>query len=264
MKESTLLKVVLGAIVCLALVIAPHDAFAQRGGGHMGGGGFHGGGFGGFHGGGFGGVRGGPAVGGFRGSPGFYGRYGGWGGPWRGPYWGYPRYGYGFGWGLGLGFGFGYPYYGYYPYYPYYYPYSYAPCSYPYSYPCYGAYPAPYYYPNSYEGAANADPDNSPSDIRAGTPVPGANGPGGTVNEYRAVDSDLQKLPMERRRIVQNAISTLRAMPPSARQRQFDSGRFSNFSPEELQLVKNATTIGAPSPQSTIRRPQGLLMAASR
>lgn len=133
--------------ISFALAGTP-SAFAQRGGGHMGGGGFHGGG-GGFHGGGsFGGFRGGNFnsfhgggfnsfrggnFGGFRGDRfgGFRGRgfgfdddffFGGLGLGWGlgfgfGPYWGwgYPYwYGYGPGWGP---YAYGYPYYD-----PYYYP----------------------------------------------------------------------------------------------------------------------------------------------
>jgi hypothetical protein len=40
---------------------------------------------------------------------------------------------------------------------------------------------------------------------------------------------------------VQNVIRALRAMPPAARQRALDSGRYANFSPQELKLVRQAT-----------------------
>jgi hypothetical protein len=39
---------------------------------------------------------------------------------------------------------------------------------------------------------------------------------------------------------VGNIIRALRGMPPEARQRQIDSGRYSSLSPEELKLVKYA------------------------
>jgi hypothetical protein len=39
------------------------------------------------------------------------------------------------------------------------------------------------------------------------------------------------------RRPVQNVIRAFRAMPPEARQRQIDSGRYSNFSAEERELL---------------------------
>jgi hypothetical protein len=44
---------------------------------------------------------------------------------------------------------------------------------------------------------------------------------------------------------VQNVIRALRAMPPQARQQQIDSGRYSNLSPQEMKLVRNAA--GVPS-----------------
>jgi hypothetical protein len=39
---------------------------------------------------------------------------------------------------------------------------------------------------------------------------------------------------------VQNSIRALRAMPPDARRRQINSGRYDNFSPEERELLNNA------------------------
>ncbi len=126
------LHIVLLSLV-MGLTLAGTNAWAQRGGGGHGGGGFHGGGGGGFHGGSMGsGFRGGSVGGGFRGGVGGYRGYG-YGYGYRG--WG------GWGWGYGLGW---YPWaywpywnYGYYGYpYAYYgYPYS----SYPYDDPC-GAY----------------------------------------------------------------------------------------------------------------------------
>ncbi len=119
------------AAAALALLVAS-PSFAQRGGGHAGGGGgMHGGGGGGFHGGGMhggGGMRGG---GGWHGSGGWHGgdHHGGWHGGhhggadfffgvgpgWWDPWWyGYPYYGYGYPY-YGYGYGYGYPYGGYYP-----------------------------------------------------------------------------------------------------------------------------------------------------
>lgn len=115
--------------LAIALSLAGTNAWAQRGGGHGGGGGgFHGGGGGGFHSGSIGGFRGGYG-GGFRGG---YGGYGGrgYGYGYRG--WGWGRWGFGFGFGLGWwpwaywpywGYGYyggwGYPYYSTNPCYPY-------------------------------------------------------------------------------------------------------------------------------------------------
>jgi hypothetical protein len=42
------------------------------------------------------------------------------------------------------------------------------------------------------------------------------------------------------RREVLNAMRALHEMPPFAREREIDHGRFSHFSPEERELLKNA------------------------
>jgi len=47
---------------------------------------------------------------------------------------------------------------------------------------------------------------------------------------------------------VRNAIEALRAMPPDARQRQLDSGRYDSFSPEERELVNNTSQPFAAEP----------------
>jgi hypothetical protein len=259
MKNSALLKVLFAGMVCIAIICAPQPALAQHGG-HMGGGGFHGGGFygGGFHGG----------PGGFR------------GGYWRGGYWGYPRYGYGYGWGFGIGIGVGlspywaypYPYYGYYPYYPYY--------------PYYAPYPYPYYpyRPMSGTDPYNGDQDYNSQAMPSNVPNP-QNSPnssfvngnvasprpilphpnGGTTynmnNEERLVHSQLQQLPPERRRIVQNAIRALSAMPPDARQRMIDSDRFKHFSPEERKLLSDASRLPAPRAGTSSRESRQLVVA---
>jgi hypothetical protein len=42
---------------------------------------------------------------------------------------------------------------------------------------------------------------------------------------------------------VQNVIRALRAMPPAARERQIDSGRYSNLTPKELEFVRYAADL---------------------
>jgi hypothetical protein len=52
---------------------------------------------------------------------------------------------------------------------------------------------------------------------------------------------------------VHNAIDTLRAMPPDARQRELQTGRFSQFSPEERKILDDATRLPlAPAPQESV------------
>jgi hypothetical protein len=232
--------------------------FAQHGG-HGGGGGVHGG--GGFHAGGGGGhsAYGGGYYGGYHGAG--YGWNGGYG--WRGGYWGYP--GYGYGWGFGIGFSWGpywptYPYaYGYGPWWGA--PYNDYPCAYPY-YPSSGC-----AYPYSYNGSGSGsvqDPgwngyDNSPAkpsrlsapvnspnaasviNVAASTRTPSTYKTDAASDEahYRLAFT-MQELPPARKE-VQNVILALRAMPPDARQRQIDSGRYSNFSPEEIDLVRSSS-----------------------
>src|SRR5271157_4305025 len=240
-----------------------------HGGGGGGGGGFHGGGWGGgghyggggCHGGHYGGYYGGHHGGGYYGGRGGY--YGG-----RGGYWGYPGYGYGgWGFGFGLSFDFGGPYWGYA------YPYGYATVYAPPYYPYYYAYP-PYYVsvpasdPSGDYSAANY---RTGSDVRVNSPVeastpvarppamrgtPNPNSPTmnyavhtptapgrrtdattTTSSNYRSPHSAAQPLPPLRPE-VQNVIRALRGMPPDARQREIDSGQYSNLSPQELKLAK--------------------------
>ena len=61
--------------------------------------------------------------------------------------------------------------------------------------------------------------------------------------EFRGVGSQFNSLPPERRQAVKNAIETLRAMPPAARQREIDSGRFSQFSPQERDILNGASRL---------------------
>ena len=216
------------------------------GGWHGGGyGGWHGGVYGGWHGGGYGGWHGG--YGGWHGgSGGWYGwggYYGGWGGGWG---WGWP-------WGFGISFNFGWPYWGYYGY-----PYAYAyPNYYPY-YP-YSNYYAPSGDPRGYSdppppsqasgnGAPLRQPAPPPNTLTLQETVsrhPAANygtasSPAGGVS-YRPASAERQLPPM--RPEVQNVIRALRAMPPEARQEQIDSGRYSNLTPQELKLVREAANL---------------------
>lgn len=235
---------------------------------------FHGGAVGGFHGsmgraygGGHYGYSGGRYYGGYRGGR-YYGWHGGYHG-WYGGYRGYPRYGYG--WGFGFGFGWpwwGYPYaYGYSPWYaPNYSPYSYYDPS-----DCAPGYPCPNNGnddPPSYKGNNDPAPPNSrpkpenyPED--PGSPL----APGGTANtdddtsnvsalvrsapivsadritatpaHYRGVQpsSTTQQGPL--RPELHRAMQELREMPPFAREREIETGRYRHFSPKEKELLRH-------------------------
>jgi Protein of unknown function (DUF3106) len=61
--------------------------------------------------------------------------------------------------------------------------------------------------------------------------------------DFRNFASQYNSLPSDRRQAVKNAIQALRAMPPQARQRELDSGRFSQFSPQERQMLRNASNL---------------------
>jgi hypothetical protein len=277
MHKSIVLRVLCAAVVLATLASVPESVLAQRGG-H--GGGFNGGGWSGGHGGGgwggghYGGYRGGGYAGwngGYHG--GYYGWHGGYYGG-RGGYWGYPGYGYGgWGFGFGLSFNFGGPYWGYG--YPYGYGTVWAPPYYPYYYD-------PYYYPYAVSATAGDPSDYSAtvyrasSDVRVNSPVeasapvarppalrgtPNPNSP--TMNyagytpaapgrrtdaatitssNYRSPHPAAQPLPPLRPE-VQNVIRALRGMPPNAQQREIDSGRYSNLSPQELKLAKYAANL---------------------
>jgi hypothetical protein len=277
MRKSAWFRV-LGIIVAVvALGLLPRPACAQRGGGGHGGGGggFHGGGGGGFHGGGFSGATryggghysGGGYRGGYRGGGyGGYGGYRGWGGGygwrggWGGRYWGYP--GYGWGWGFGLGFGWpwwgwgGYPY-GYYGYAPDYdaYP-DYDPYACPPGYSCPGngnsAAPPPansnpnsgYYPARSRRPSVPADPNDADyagsntEARRSNAPILSVDRITATPSSYRVARSPKQQdssLSPE----VRNAMHHLREMPPFARQREIETGRYSHFSPEEKEQLRH-------------------------
>jgi hypothetical protein len=235
MKKFNLLRVVCILVTSVVLICVPESSLASGGHGGGGGGGFHGGGGfgGGFHGGGFGGYHAGW---------GGYGWRGGWGGyGWRG--WGYP------GWGVGVGFGWawgsywaGYPYaYGY----PYYYPYD------------------PYYGPPAYAPAdpdrynrGNGDPSDNSQRQNSSYPMPERSPnvndtPSMTFASHKtAGDTDSAKYWLSNyqqqtvpRQQVRNVIQALLAMPPEARRRQVESGRYRNFSPEEQELLNQVAQV---------------------
>jgi len=256
-----------------------HGGGAFHSGGNFGG--FHGG-AGGFHGSGFGAVHSGGYYG-FHGH-GFYGYHG------HSYYgFGYPGYGFGFGFGFGFGPYWGYPYYyGYGPY-AYYYPYGsyYYP---PYYYPNGRDDPRnDPDQRNNRDGCDYRDEDNHPcksnnentppkpsSTVPESSPEhnyvttnPKGNGPAFSLADYLSsastgpaavnapvatnrqfIDSTASQLPSGLRPAVRNVIRALRAMPPDARQRQLNSGRYHNLSPQELEFVVKATQ---PSPALATR-----------
>ncbi|PYT83846.1 MAG: hypothetical protein DMG41_29630 [Acidobacteria bacterium] len=263
MKKPALLKLVCVIVTCVALARSPQPAFAQRGG-HGGGGGFHGG--RGFHGGaGHFGFSGGHSFGGYHGG-GYYGGYGwhggyGWQGGygWGGRYWGYPRYGWGWGWSFG--FGFGWPYWGWgYPYGYVYSPSYYAP--YPYYYPAYCP-PGSGCSPDGNDDPPPPDPtQKSRSDLakswRPSARTPSTNYPirnvtavasrapivsvdkiDATTNSHRVADTAVAERNPKLRPEVQKAMRALREMPPFARERAIETGRYSRFSPEEREALRN-------------------------
>jgi hypothetical protein len=241
MKKSSLLRVLWVVVAFVMFGWAPNSVFAQHGG--RGGDGFRAG-AGGFHGGGGHYVYSRRYYGAYRGG-GYYGWRGGYLG-WRGGYWGYPRYGYR--WGFGIGFGWG-PYWTAYPY-------AYgSPWWTPYHYPYYT--PHSYTYPNNRNNDApprNSSPksqDNSPGKPSTG-PAPRRNPETNSLITYVAVSRPTAPLHTTNGKIVtasnyrprpevQNAIRAMREMPPYAFQRRVDSGRYSNFTLEEREFVKNAS-----------------------
>jgi len=75
--------------------------------------------------------------------------------------------------------------------------------------------------------------------------------------EFRGVGSQFNSLPPDRRQAVRNAIESLRAMPPDARQREIQSGRFSQFSPQERQILNGASRLPlAPAPSESAQPDQ--------
>jgi hypothetical protein len=59
----------------------------------------------------------------------------------------------------------------------------------------------------------------------------------------RAVERTAVQSPDQHRLEVQNAIRTLQAMPPAARQRQIESGVYSSFSPSERQMLRTVAQV---------------------
>jgi hypothetical protein len=90
-------------------------------------------------------------------------------------------------------------------------------------------------------GASNSNDSND--GIAATTPVAG---------NYQPANSTSQQLPSTLRPAVRNAIQALRAMPPDARERQLNSGRYDTFSSEEREFLSNASQPPQPeqSPQA--------------
>lgn len=264
------------AIVLVILVWAPQPALASgmHGGGgfHGGGGGFHGGG-GGFHGGSnFAGAYHGGGYGWHGGGSAWHGggsawHGGGYYGGWRGAYWGFPGWGYG-GWRFSIGFNFG-PFWGGFPYvwapappFIIYYPVP-VPFSGPAAYTSADAYPNNQGGGNAYNGGYQLGPPGQRSVAPIPTPAPATNSltirdaaytPAArnhstmitAASNTRPINSSARRLPAPRPE-VQNVIRALRAMPPAARQREIDSGRYSNLTPQELEFAKYAAGL-QPSP----------------
>jgi len=70
--------------------------------------------------------------------------------------------------------------------------------------------------------------------------------------DFRGMGQRFNSLPADRKHAVRSAIESLRAMPPAARQREIESGRFSQFSPQEKQILNDAARLPlAPAPGET-------------
>ena len=266
MKKFTLLTFFGAVVACVAVGFLPPPAFAQRAGHGGGGGGFHGGVAGGLHvaGGGnhgytsghsYGGYHGGGYYGG-RGSSGWHSGFGWHGGfyGWRGGYWGYPRYRWGW------GFGFGWPYWAWGWGYPYGYRYGYSPWYYaPYPYYCRTGYtcplngnddpppasPSPKSRSNPSEPgtppAGTPDKDHSTSNVvtvASRAPLLSTDKINLTAISYRVARSTTQPNPSLRPEL-QSAMRALREMPPFAREREIETGRYRHFSPKERELLRN-------------------------
>ena len=64
-----------------------------------------------------------------------------------------------------------------------------------------------------------------------------------TNTNARTIERAAVRAPAQHRREVQNAIRTLQAMPPAARERQINSGVYSSFSPSERQMLKTVAQV---------------------
>jgi len=62
-------------------------------------------------------------------------------------------------------------------------------------------------------------------------------------DESRRVYSGIRALPPERRQAMQNAVNALRGMPPEARERAIQSGRFSQYSPQEQEMLRGVSRL---------------------
>ena len=62
-------------------------------------------------------------------------------------------------------------------------------------------------------------------------------------NSERVIRTAVQPPAQQHRREVQNAIRTLQAMPPAARERQINSGVYSSFSPSERAMLKTVSAV---------------------
>lgn len=75
--------------------------------------------------------------------------------------------------------------------------------------------------------------------------------------QLRDYNTQFRSLPPDRRQAVKSAVQNLRAMPPEARQREIDSGRFSEFSPQEKRLLNDASRLPLAPAESNGSQPEG-------
>jgi hypothetical protein len=181
---------------------------------------------------------------------GWHGGHNAWhGGYWWYPYW-YPSYGWS--WNLGWPYwGWGYGYYGYNPWYYAPYPYYSQPdyCPPGYSCPLNGnddappanSTPKPGHTPakpwRPHESAPDTD-EGSSYDARFDASAPSTEWKLTMASNYRVAYSTSQGYTPVRPD-VQTAMRALREMPPFARQREIETGRYSHFTAEERALLRN-------------------------
>jgi len=85
-----------------------------------------------------------------------------------------------------------------------------------------------------------------------------------TSSEYWLANYQQHTVP---RQAVRNVIQALNAMPPEARRRQVESGRYRNFSPQEqdlLNLVAQVSPRGEPQNSADRNHPAALGLASQR
>ncbi len=68
----------------------------------------------------------------------------------------------------------------------------------------------------------------------------------------RHLYSQWKDLPPDRRQPMQNAIQALRGMPPDARQREIESGRFSQYSPQERDILRGVSQLPLAPPEPAV------------